>query len=140
MRKAARPRQTINFTYLYPMASVRQQKFNKLVQKELSDIFQRDRRGILEGAFITITDVDISPDLGVAKVYISMMLVADKPAVLEKLNGRKKEIRKALGDKLRNVARVIPELIFYIDETGENASKIEKLIENLNIPPAEKED
>ena len=122
------------------MASVRQQKFNKLVQKELSDIFQRDKRGILEGTFITITGVDISPDLGVAKVYISMMLVRDKNVILEKLNLRKKEIRKALGDKMRNQARVIPELIFYVDETEEKAYKIEKIIEDLNIPPEKPEE
>jgi ribosome-binding factor A len=120
--------------------SVRQQKFNKLVQKELSDIFLRDKRGILENAFITITDVNISPDLGVAKVYISMMLVKNKQEVLEKINSRKKEIRKALGDKIRNQARVIPELIFYIDETEENAFRMDKIIDNLNIPPAGKTD
>jgi ribosome-binding factor A len=118
--------------------SVRQQKFNKLVQKELSDIFLRDKRGILESAFITITDVNISADLSVAKIYLSMMLVKDKQEVLGKLNGRKKEIRKALGEKIRNQARVVPELIFYIDETEENAYKMDKLIDGLNIPPAGK--
>jgi ribosome-binding factor A len=120
--------------------SVRQQKFNRLVQKELGDIFLRDKKGILENTFLTITDVNISPDLGVAKIYLSMMLVKNKQETLEKINLRKKEIRKALGDKIRNQARVIPELIFYIDETEENALKMDKLIDNLNIPPAEKED
>jgi ribosome-binding factor A len=84
--------------------------------------------------------VSMSPDLGVAKIYISMMLVKNKQEVLEKINLRKKEIRKALGDKIRNQARVIPELIFYIDETEEKAWKMDKLIDGLNIPPAEKED
>ena len=115
--------------------SVRQQKFNKLVQKELSEIFLRDKRGTLEHAFITITDVRISPDLGVAKVYVSMMLIKDKQLMLEKINSHKKEFRKALGEKIRNQSRVVPELIFYIDETEENAFKMDKLIENLNIPP-----
>jgi ribosome-binding factor A len=132
--------ETVNFAYLYPMSgSVRQQKFNKLVQKELSDIFLRDKRKIIENAFITITDVRISPDLGVAKIYVSMMLVKDKAGLLEKINLHKKEIRKALGDKMRNQARVIPELIFYVDETEENAAKMDALIENLNIPPAKEE-
>ncbi len=130
----------VNFNYLYPMSgTVRQQKFSRLVQKELSDIFLRDRRGILENAFITITDVRISPDLSVAKIYVSMMMVQAKQAMLEKINARKKEIRKALGDKIRNQARIIPELIFYIDETEENAFKMDKLIEGLNIPPAKDE-
>lgn len=118
--------------------STRQHKFGRLIQKELSDIFQRDRRGILDNTFITISDVDMSPDLGVAKVYISMMLAKDKTQTLEKLNRGKGEIRKALGEKIRKQARVVPELIFIIDETEENAFRIEQLIKNLNIPPEDK--
>lgn len=118
--------------------STRQQKFGRLIQKELSDIFQRDKRGILDNTLISISDVSMSPDLGVAKVYISMMLAKDKAQTLEKLNRGKGEIRKALGERIRKQVRVVPELIFIIDETEENAFKIEELIKNLNIPPADK--
>ena len=118
--------------------STRQHKFGRLIQKELSDIFQRDKRGILENTFITISDVEMSPDLSVAKVYISMMLAKDKQKTLEKLNRGKGDIRKALAEKIRKQVRVIPELIFIIDETEENAIKIEELIKSLNIPPADK--
>lgn len=118
--------------------TTRQHKFSRLVQKELSDIFQRDKRGILDNAFISISDVTVSADLGVAKVYISMMLAKDKQKTLDKLNRGKGEIRKALGDRIRNQVRTIPELIFIIDETEENAYKIEELIRNLNIPPEDK--
>lgn len=118
--------------------STRQQKFARLIQKELSDIFQRDKRGILDNTLVSISDVTMSPDLGVAKVYISMMLAKDKSQTLEKINRGKGEIRKALGERIRKQVRVIPELIFFIDETEENAFKIEELIKNLNIPPADK--
>ena len=118
--------------------STRQHKFGRLIQKELSEIFQRDKRGILENTFVTIADVKMSPDLGVAKIYISMMLAKDKQQTLEKINTRKKEIRKALGEKIGKQARVVPELIFFIDETEENAYKLEELLKSLNIPPAEK--
>jgi ribosome-binding factor A len=118
--------------------STRQQKFGRLIQKELSEIFQRDKRGILDNTFVTISEVRMSPDLGVAKVYISMMLAKDKSQTLDKLNRGKGEIRKALGEKIRKQVRVIPELIFFIDETEENAYKIEELIKNLHIPPADK--
>jgi ribosome-binding factor A len=118
--------------------STRQQKFGRLIQKELSDIFQRDKRGILDNTFVTISDVDMSPDLSVAKVYISMMLAKDKAQTLERLNRGKGEIRKALGEKIRKQVRVIPELIFIIDETEEKALRLEELIKNLNIPPADK--
>jgi ribosome-binding factor A len=119
--------------------TVRQQKFARLIQKELSDIFQRDKRGILDNAFITITEVRISPDLSVAKVYVSMMLAKDKKAVLDSLELHNKEIRRALGEKIRNQARIIPHLSFFIDEVEENAMKMEALLKNLHIPPASPE-
>lgn len=120
--------------------TTRQQKFAKLIQKELSDIFQRDKRGILENAFVTIADVRISPDLSVAKIYISMMLVKDKQEVLGKIRGRKSEIRKALGNKIGKQVRIVPELIFYIDEVEEEAQHMDKLLTNLNIPKAKKKE
>lgn len=118
--------------------TVRQQKFNRLIQKELSDIFQRDKRGILENAFLTVTEVRVSPDLSVAKVYLSMTLAKDKNGLLEKINVRKNEIRKALGDRIRNQARIIPHLVFFIDEVDETATKMDALIDGLKIPPLPK--
>ena len=120
--------------------TTRQQKYARLLQKELSDIFQRDKKGILENAFVTIADVKVSPDLGVAKVYISMYLAKDKEKVLERITSRKKEIRKALGDKIGKQVRMVPDLVFFVDEVEENAQRIEDLIKNLNIPPEKKEE
>ena len=118
--------------------TTRQQKFSRLIQKELSDIFQHDRKGILGNTFITIADVKVSPDLSVAKVFISMMLAKDKQKTFENLNLHKREIRKALGERIGKQVRIVPELIFVIDEVEENAKRIEDLIKNLNIPPDEK--
>jgi ribosome-binding factor A len=114
--------------------TVRQQKFSKLIKKELSDIFLRDRRGILENAFITISEVQMSPDLSVAKIYLSMMLAKDKQAILNRIVLRKNEIRKALGDTIRKQVRIVPELVFFIDELEEKAIKMDALIDSLQIP------
>ena len=115
--------------------STRQQKYGRLIQKELSDIFQRDKRGILDNAFITIADVKVNADLSVAKVYISMLLAKEKEKVLDNINRHKSELRRALGDKIGKQVRIVPELIFYRDEVEENASRMDDLIKNLNIPP-----
>lgn len=115
--------------------TIRQQKYGKLLLRELSEIFQQDKKGILGNLFVSIAEVRVSPDLSVAKVYISMMLEFDKKKALERLNNHKSEIRKALGIRIRNQARIVPELIFLVDEVEENAMKMDALIKSLNIPP-----
>ena len=113
--------------------TVRQQKYGKLIQKELSDIFLKNKRGFLGSNFVTIAEVKLSPDLSVAKVYLYMTLAKDKNAVLQNIQLHKSEIRKALGDRIRNQARIVPNLVFYIDELEENAQRMEDLIKSLNI-------
>jgi len=120
--------------------TTRQNKFSRLIQKELSDIFQRDKKGILDNTFVTVTDVRVSPDLSAAKVYISMMLAKDKQATFNNINSRKKEIRRELGEKIGKQVRIVPEIIFFIDEVEENALRMDALIKSLNIPPDPKPD
>ncbi len=117
------------------MGSTRQQKYSKMIQKELSEIFQRDKRGILNNTFLSIADVRMSPDLGVAKIYISMLLAKDKEKTMERINANKSEIRKALGNSIGKQVRIIPELIFYIDRVEEDATKMDIILNNLQIPP-----
>jgi len=69
-----------------------------------------------------------------------MMLAKDKQGLLNKITSRKGEIRKALGDKIRKQVRIIPELVFYLDEVEENAQRMDSLLGNLKIPAASKEE
>ncbi|MFY0650961.1 MAG: 30S ribosome-binding factor RbfA [Cyclobacteriaceae bacterium] len=119
------------------MSSTRQLKYAGLIQKDLSDIFQRDVKHLFGNAFITVTGVEMSPDLGFAKIFISLMLVEDKQAFMTKLRNHMKEIRRALGKKIGKQVRIIPELAFYLDETEERAQRIEDILSGLDIPPAE---
>ncbi|MBL6449741.1 30S ribosome-binding factor RbfA [Fulvivirga sp. 29W222] len=119
--------------------SKRQQKFSRLIQRDLSDIFQKDKMGIFANTFVTVADVIISPDLSVAKVYLSMLMVKDKEAMLSKVDQHKSEIRRDLGNKIGKQVRIVPQLNFYIDEVEERAQKIDKLIDDLNIPPEGKD-
>jgi ribosome-binding factor A len=121
-------------------ASTRQQKYSRLIQKELSEIFLRDKRGILENSFVTIADVKMSTDLSIARIYISMMLAKEKEKILDNINAHKGEIRKALGNRIGKQVRIIPELIFFKDEVEEKASRLDEIIKNLNIPPDKKGD
>ncbi|WP_026994529.1 30S ribosome-binding factor RbfA [Flectobacillus major] len=117
------------------MDSKRQQKFARLIQKDLSEIFQKDMRSTFGSAFITITDVKISPDLAIARIYLSFMLTNDKEGLLHDVRVKTKQIRGILGHKIRHQARIVPELEFYVDDTAEYAAKMDVLISQLDIPP-----
>lgn len=122
------------------MESTRQLKFARLIQKELGDILQKDARNLLEGAFITLTRVKVTPDLALAKVYLSFLMVKDKQESLNNLSSHNKAIRKMLGERIRKQVRIIPELQFYIDDNLEYAARMDQIISKLNIPPATEED
>lgn len=117
----------------------RQQKFSKLIQKDLGDIFLQDTKNIFGKAFITVTSVKMSPDLGLAKVYLSFLQAPNSQEMLEKINDHKKEIRKILGNKIGKQVRIIPDLIFYLDDSAAYAARMDEIISGLNIPPADEE-
>jgi len=114
--------------------STRQNKFSSLIQRELSDIFQRDTKSWFGKPLITVTQVRMSPDLSVARVYLSFMLADDIPSILELVGKRKSEIRRMLGNRIRNQVRIIPDLIFFHDDSSEYASRIDQILAGLDIP------
>jgi ribosome-binding factor A len=121
------------------MESKRQQKYAKLIQKELGDIFQKEAKHLIGKAMVTITRVMVSPDLGFAKVYVSFLLV-DPKAAYELINDHKKEIRHHLSKRIGKSVRVIPEIAFFPDDSATYAQYMDKVISNLNIPPAPPEE
>lgn len=122
------------------MESTRQQKFSRMIQKELAELFVRDTKSLFGGTYISVNTVRMSPDLSVAKIYLSFLSSTDKKAELKKVQIQTKPIRKMLGDKLKKNIRIIPELIFLLDDGVDYAIRINNLIANLDIPPAPKEE
>ncbi len=110
------------------MDSVRQQKVNKLIQKELAEIFRGNSKLLFEGAFISVTVVRVSPDLGVAKVYISIMNPEGRERIFELVKEQATVIRKKLGLVIGKQIRVIPELHFYLDDSLDYALRIDELL------------
>jgi ribosome-binding factor A len=119
------------------METKRQQKFGRQIQKDLSDIFQKEFKEIFGKGMVTVTEVKISPDLSVARCYLSFLLIDDKEAVMDELDIKNKAIRNALANRIRKQVRIIPNLVFFLDDTAAYAAKIEALFEGLVIPPAE---
>ena len=119
------------------MESKRQIKYGKQLQKDLAGIFQQDPNHYFGTSLGTITGVSVSPDLGLARIHLSIFPINKAEEVFEHLNSIKSEIRLKLGKKIGSQVRIIPELAFFHDDTEEKASKIDNLIDNLNIPPEE---
>jgi ribosome-binding factor A len=110
------------------MDSTRQLKVSRLIQKELGTYFQRDAKNQFGQVMITVTQVRISPDLGIAKVYVSLFPVKDKEGVLQKIKEKTFEIRKALGMMIKKQVRIVPNLVFFLDDSIDYAQHIEELL------------
>ena len=108
------------------MESIRQSKVGKLVQKELAEIFRSEARNLFGGAFITVTVVRLTPDMGLAKVYLSIM-DKNKEAILKTVTEHSGEIRYKLGNLVGKQLRIVPALAFYIDDSLDYAMNIESL-------------
>jgi ribosome-binding factor A len=122
------------------MESKRQQKVSRQLQKDLSEIFQREVPHLFNGAFITVTSVRVSPDLSVARVYLSFLASKNKQLLLETIQDKGKVLRQHLGDRVRHQLRIVPELHFFLDDTADYADKMDKLFSGIEIPPAPAEE
>ncbi|MEP0366474.1 MAG: 30S ribosome-binding factor RbfA [Cyclobacteriaceae bacterium] len=122
------------------MQSQRQQKYARQLQKDLGEIFQKDPRHFFGNSLVTLTGVEVSPDLSFAKLFMSVFPIKDAEDVFFRLNEGKSEIRKLLGNKIGKRVRIVPEIAFFHDDTEEKASHLDKLIDSLDIPSAADDD
>jgi len=110
------------------MSTIRQQKVENQVKKDLAIIFQRESRNWFNGAFITVTIVRISPDLSFAKVFLSFFATEDKEKLLKKVKSYASKIRYQLGLAVGKQLRIVPELQFKIDNSIDYAQEIDELL------------
>lgn len=116
------------------MESIRQQKVGRTIQKELADIFIKEGRNWFGNQMISVTIVRMSPDLSVAKIYLSMLMVQDKNETLKTIKIHTKAIRKSLGDKVKKQLRIVPEIVFYLDDNVDYANHIDEIMSKIDIP------
>lgn len=111
------------------METTRQQKINRLLQKELSEIFLLDAKH-LPGILITVSGVRVSPDLGMAKVYLSFFPTTQAPELLKAIKTNAKTIRFDLGKRVGKQLRVVPELAFFLDDSLDYVENIDNLLKD----------
>ena len=112
------------------MEGTRLSKVARLLQKDLGDIFQREGSTIFRGKMITVTSVRVSPDLGVAKVYVSIFPTEKKEDVLLAIKEHTRQIRHELAQRVRHQLRIIPELTFFLDDSLDYIENIDKLLKS----------
>ena len=112
-----------------------------LLQQELAQVLQRDLPHLFSGGLVpSISTVKVTPDLAVARVYLSLLIGNDAPERLEAIKANTKEIRFALGKRIRSQVRVVPELTFFHDDSASYAAHMEQVLSKLDIPAAPPED
>jgi len=110
------------------MTTIRQNKVSRLLQKEMSDVFQKEGRSLFPGGMVTITNVQVSPDLSIAKFYLSILGKLDPKETIAMLMDKKPELRNALSQKVKHQLRIVPDLRFFIDESYEAMMRIDELL------------
>lgn len=110
------------------MESTRQQKISKQIQRDLAEILQRDCAEIFRGLLLTVTAVRVSPDFGYAKIYVSVFPFDRNEEVLGLLSKHNWMIRKALGARVKNQLKVVPEIEFFLDDSLEYIENIDRAI------------
>ena len=110
------------------MESTRQKKVSRQLLKDLSEILQIKGRDLIGTSLISVTVVRISPDLSIARVYVSVFGADNKEDLLKKINNQSYFIRKKLGERIRNQMRKVPELKFFLDDSVDYSRQIEDLL------------
>jgi ribosome-binding factor A len=113
------------------MESKRQQKFAGLLQEELAAVFQKEGAAYLPNTLVTITKVRVSPDLAVAKVYLSFLNTNNTTLSVNTVNSHAGEIRYKLGSRIRHQARVVPTLTFFVDDTNQYTAHMDKIFDKI---------
>ena len=109
------------------METTRQQKIARLIQKELGDIFQKQTQAT-HGVLVSVSAVRISPDLSIAKGYLSIFPSERAQEILNNINANARQIRYDLGKRVRFQLRIIPELKFFIDDSLDYLDHIDALL------------
>ena len=120
----------IRIINIQAMETTRQQKIAKQIQKDVAEIFQKEGAGIVRGALVTVTAVRISPDFGYANVYVRIFPFVRSAATMKEIEHQNWFIRRALGQRIRNQVKNVPELQFFLDDSLEYIEHIEEALKH----------
>jgi ribosome-binding factor A len=114
------------------MESKRQQKFAGVIQQDLATIFQREGNNYLPNTMVTITKVRVTPDLAIARIFLSFFNSTNDQLALQTIKQHASEIRYKLGARIKDQVRIIPQLEFFVDDTSEYVERMDKLFDKIS--------
>ncbi len=129
--------------------SKRQKQVGQLVMEEMNEIFQREGLNMVDGGMVSISKVIVTPDLLEARIYLSLFQVKDPEKLIHNIKERGWDLRRQLGQRIKNQLRRVPELVFFNDDTLDYVFKMEEIFKkieeerkerNQGKPPAEQEE
>lgn len=110
------------------MENTRQQKIAKQIQKDVAEIFQKEGAAIVRGMLVTVTAVRMSPDFGYAKIYVSVFPFERSEELMKELEKNNWFVRRALGQRIRNQLKSVPEIQFFLDDSLEYIEHIDRAL------------
>lgn len=110
------------------METKRQNKISKLLQKDLSNIISQLSKELFDNAMVSVTKVYVTKDLSIAKIYLSIFATKDKKEILDKVRKNSKRIKYILARQIRHQLRVIPDIVFYEDDSLDYIENLETLL------------
>lgn len=121
-----------NFAF---MDTNRQKKVSKVFQEELSEIFRKEAKELYPGNLISISEVKVSADLSVAKVYVSIFPATNKELIIKAIKAKAPSYRSLLAKTAAKTMRVTPELLFHLDNTLDEMEKIDRALSGKGDNP-----
>ena len=110
------------------METTRQNKISRLIQKDMADILQREGKDLFHGIMISVTQVRVSPDLSIARVYLSIFPSEKGKATVLEIKSMHSKLRGQLGLKVGKQLRIVPQLDFYLDDSLDYIDNIDRLL------------
>lgn len=121
------------------MPTQRQLQVSRMLQGEVSHLLMRELQDELRDIIVTVTQVSVTPDLRIARIYYSVLPDSQTGAVQSVIDSRAGFLRKRLGESIRHTVKYVPSLEFYYDDSAEEAIRVNRMIDELNIPPEDEE-
>ena len=115
----------------------RQRKIAGVLRKDLADVLQKDAQSGMKGVIVSVSKVTVTPDLGLAKVYLSTFPSDKRQEILKGVEFNTVAIRHELAKRTRNQLRKTPELLFYGDDSLDYIEKIDKSLRGEDVNPIE---